>query len=103
MFHSCAISYQGRIDDRFAVWVVVTRGVPGDLGTLDPRCTRGQIQVVHRDQDSSLRRLESIADVRKRAADDDAHGVGQVAIAQFVFDRFFDHPFATAAAVVGGR
>ena len=47
---------------------------------------RPEAQVVHGDQDAPLRRLQPVAHVRQRPADDDAHGVGQIAVAEFVLD-----------------
>src|SRR5579871_1541125 len=39
---------------------------------------------MHGDEDAPLRWLEPVADIRQRAADDHAHGVGQVAVAEFI-------------------
>ena len=92
-------SDQGWIDDGFTVWVVVTRSVAGNLSALDPRGTRGQVQVVHGDENTSLTRLETVANVGQGSTDDDAHGVRQVTITQFVFDRFLDYPLAFIAPI----
>ena len=76
-----------RVDDRFAVRVVVAAGVAGDLGALDGACGRGaEVQVVHRDQDAPLRRLEPVADVGQRPVHDRAHRVGEVAVLQLLLD-----------------
>ena len=45
-----------------------------------------RLQVVHRDQDPPLRRLEAVAGVGQSAADDHAHRVAEVARAQLVLD-----------------
>src|SRR6185369_4449938 len=45
---------------------------------------RPEVEVIHGDEDAALRRLEAIADVGQRAADDDRHGVGHVAFAQLL-------------------
>jgi len=92
-----------RIDDRLAVRVVVSRCVPGDLRTLDPRRSRGQAQVVHGNQNSTLAGLQPVANVWKSPADNNAHGIRQIAISQFVFDRLLNHPLATTPAVSGSR
>ena len=92
-----------RIDDRLAVRVVISRGVPGNLRTLDPRRSGGQAQVVHGDQNSTLAGLQPVANVWKSSADDNAHGIRQIAISQLVFDRLLNHPLATTPAVSGGR
>ena len=54
----------GRVDDFLAVRVVVTRGVAGDLGGLSVLGGRAQVEVVHRDQDAPLDRLEAVSDVQ---------------------------------------
>ena len=48
---------QRGIDHTFAVRMVITAGVAGDLRALHPGCPRRQAQVVHCHQDASLRRL----------------------------------------------
>ena len=45
-----------------------------------------EAEVVHRHQDAPLRRLEAVAHVGQGPADDDAHGVGEVAVLQLVLD-----------------
>ena len=45
-----------------------------------------EAEVVHRHEDAPLRRLEAVAHVRQRPADDDAHRVVEVAILELVFD-----------------
>ena len=43
-------------------------------------------EVVHGQQDAPLRRFEAVAHVRQGPADDDAHGVAEVAILEFILD-----------------
>src|SRR5262249_18767034 len=57
-----------------------------DAGALARRRARPEAEVVHGDENPPLRRLEPVADVRQRPADDDRLGVGEVALAQFVYD-----------------
>ena len=85
-------AHQRGINDRFAVRMIVTASVAADLGTLDSAGARRQVQIVHRHQDSPLRRLQPVAHVRQRPADDDAHRVRQVAIFELFFDRQVDEP-----------
>ncbi len=47
---------------------------------------RGQAQVAHRHQDPPLRRLEPVADVRQRPADDDRHRIVEVALLELLLD-----------------
>ncbi len=82
---------QRRIDDRFAVRVIVAGRVAGDLRALDPLAAWAQVQVVHRDQDPPLGRFQSVANIGKGAADDDAHRVRQITVPQLVLDRLIDH------------
>ena len=67
--------HKGRVDHRFAVWMVVTAGVPADfcaLAVLPPWKKR---QVVHRVKNSSLRRLEPVARIRQRTGDNHRHRI----------------------------
>ena len=91
---------QRGIDDAFAVRMVVAAGVAGDLAHFDPRGAGRQVQVVHGHQDPPLRGLQAVADVGQRPADDHAHGVGEVALLELVFDRQLDD--AARGAVSGG-
>ncbi len=91
------------IDDALAVRVVVARGVAGDLRALDVLAPRRQVEVVHRDEDSSLRGLESVTDVGQRPVHDRAHRVGQVAVVELAIDLEIDHPIARRRRVGTGR
>ena len=51
-----------------------------------------EVQVVHRHQDAPLRRLEPVAHVGQRPADDHAHRVREVAVLELVLDRQIDQP-----------
>ena len=95
-------AHQGRIDDAFAVRMIVAAGVAGDLGAFDAAGARREIQIVHRHENSPLRRLQPVAHVGQRAADDDAHGVGQVTLLQLLFDRHLDDTAFHGGLAVGG-
>ncbi len=71
-------SHERRIDHRLTVRVVVARRVAGNLRALPVLRTRRQVQVVHRDEDSSLRRLQAVADVGQRPGMDDTECVREV-------------------------
>ena len=77
---------------RFAVRMVVTAGVAGDLRALHAARAGREIQVVHRHENAALRRLEAVAHIGQRAAHDDAHRVREVALLQLIFDRQIDEP-----------
>ena len=72
--------------DVVAVRVVALHRLADDAGALAGGSGRAQAEVVHRHQDAPLRRLEPVAHVGQRPADDDAHRVGEVAVLQLVLD-----------------
>ena len=78
---------QRGINHAFPVRMIVTAGVARDLGTLHPRGAGSEVQVVHRDQNPPLRRLQTVTHIRQRPTDDHAHCVRQVTLLQFIFDR----------------
>ena len=77
---------QRRVDGRVAVRVVALHRLADDAGALAGGGGGAEAQVVHRHQDAPLRRLEAVAHVGQGPADDDAHGVGQVAVLELVLD-----------------
>ena len=92
-------AHQGRIDGRVAVRVVALHRLADDAGALAGRRGRAEAEVVHRHQDAPLRRLEAVAHVGQGPADDDAHGVGEVAVLQLVGDVERIVPVAVAVRV----
>ncbi len=54
------------VDDGFAVRMVVTAGVAGDLGAFDAGGAGREVEVVHRHEDAALRGLETVAHVGQR-------------------------------------
>ena len=74
------------VDGLVAVRVVPLHRLADDAGALAGRGGRPEAEVVHGDEDAPLRRLQPVADVGQGPADDDAHGVGEVAVAQLVDD-----------------
>ncbi len=77
---------QRRVDDGFAVGVVVTGGIAGDLGALTMFGARSELEVVHGDEDAALRGFQAVANVGQCAVHDGGHGIGEVAFLEFVFD-----------------
>ena len=66
--------------------VVVAAGVAADLRAFDSGGVRTEIEIVHRHENAALRRLETVTDVRQRAANNDGHRVGEIAVLKFVRD-----------------
>ena len=86
--------HQRRVDHALAMRVVITAGVARNLSALHSRRSRRKIEVVHGDQNASLGRLETVSYIGQGAADNDAHGVCQVTLFEFLFDRYLDQPTA---------
>lgn len=59
--------------------VVLTHDLADDAGALGERLVGAEPTVVHAVDDTAVHRLEAIADVGEGAADDDRHGVVEVA------------------------
>ena len=55
---------EGRVDDRLTVRVVVAGRVAADLRALSELGPRTEVEVVHRNQDAALTRLQAVPDVR---------------------------------------
>ena len=70
--------HQGVVDRRVAVRVVLPHDVADDPRALVEAAVRPVAPVVHRVQHPPVHRLEPVAHVRQRPADDDRHGVVDV-------------------------
>ncbi len=79
-------SHQRGIDDLLAVRVVALHRLADDTCALAGGGGRPEAEVVHRDEDAPLRRLEAVASIGQRPADNDAHRVGEIAVLELVFD-----------------
>ena len=66
--------------------VVVTHGLGDRSGRLHVSAVGAISVVVHRVEHAAVHRLESVADIRQSATDDDAHGVVDVAVLHFLLD-----------------
>src|SRR5262245_65003842 len=66
--------------------MVTLHRLANDAGAFARRRGRRQAQVVHGHEYPTLRRLQPIARIGKRPADDDAHGVGQVTILELILN-----------------
>ena len=81
---------QRRVDDAFAVGVVVTAGVAADLRALDLLAAGRELEVVHGHEDAPLRGLEPIAHIGQCTIHDRAHRVSQVALVELAVDLEID-------------
>ena len=69
---------QGVVDRLLAVRMELTQHLADDAGGLAVGPVGPQPHLVHGVQDAAVYRLEAVAGIGQRAADDDRHGVGQV-------------------------
>ena len=92
---------QGVVDRRVAVRVVVTHDVTDDAGALHVAAVGPEAAVEHRVEDLAVYRLEAVAHVRQRAADDDAHRVVEVRALHLDLEADRLDPAAAASAVSG--
>jgi hypothetical protein len=68
-------AHQGVVDRGVAVRVVLPHHVADDPAALRVTAVGPVATVVHRVQDATVHRLESVANIRQRARDDDRHRV----------------------------
>jgi hypothetical protein len=78
-------------DDRvvyglLAVRVILADHVSDDARRLLIRTVPLVAELAHRVQDAAVHRLQPVADVRQRAADDHAHRVIEIALPHLVFE-----------------
>ena len=73
-----------RINHRFAVRMVIAAGVAADFGALAVLAVRKQREIVHRQQDAALRRLEAVARIGQRARNDHGHRVIEERVLDFL-------------------
>ena len=78
--------HQRRVNDRFAVGMVVAPGVAEDLGALHVLAGRIEPQLVHRVEDAALRGLQAVAHIGQRARDDHRHRVIEERVLDLVGD-----------------
>src|SRR5690606_4045029 len=80
----------GVVDRLVAVRVVLADHLADHAGALRVLPVRRQTHLVHGVQDAALDRLQTVADVRQRAVDDDRHRVVDEAAPQLVRDLYRD-------------
>ena len=86
------------VDRGVAVRVIVTHDVARDTGALDAVAVGAIPRVEHAPENAAMHRLETIAHVGQRAADDDRHRVVQEGAFHLLLD--LDHLHADARATV---
>src|SRR5438128_8150774 len=79
-------THQRGINHCFAVRVIVAGSVAADFCAFAVAAIRGKTEIVHRDQNAALHRLEAVANVGKGTRDDDAHRVVEIRLPHFRFD-----------------
>src|SRR5687767_272298 len=77
---------EGRVDGAVAVGMVALHRFADDARALRGRRRRTKTEVVHGHEDAALRWFQTVAHVGQGPADDDAHGVAEVAILELIFD-----------------
>ena len=93
-------AHQGIVDGQVAMRVVLAHDIADDPGGFHVRAAVGVVQLVHGEQHPAMHRFQAVANVRQRTPDDDAHGVVQVGLPQFVFDVYReDFPRLTGGRV----
>jgi len=86
------------VNRRVAVGVVFTDDIADNPGRLFVGLVPVVVQLIHREQYPPVHRLEAVPNIRQCPADDDAHGVIEIGLLQFVlnvygnnFFRYFTH------------
>src|SRR5438874_2564362 len=78
--------HQRLVDRRVAVRVELAHAVADDARGLLVTAIPHQAEELHRVQHAAMHRLQTVADVRQRASDDDGHRVVQVRLPHLLFD-----------------
>ncbi len=92
----------GVVDGGVAVGMVVAHDVADDLGGLGVLLVELEAHLLHAVEDAAVDGLEAVADVGEGAADDDRHGVVEIAAAHLVFNVDGEHEGGAAALDGGG-
>ena len=77
---------QGVVNRRVAVRMELTHHVADDAGGLLRGAVKVQPHLVHHVENAAMHGLQTVADIRQRAAHDHAHGVIEVRALHLVFD-----------------
>ena len=79
-------AHQRVVDRGVAVRMVLAHDLTHDAGALPRRAVRTQAFLPHGIEDAALDRLEPVADIGQRAADDHRHRVVEIRLAHLVLD-----------------
>src|SRR3989441_538842 len=79
-------SHQRLVDRRVTVRVELAHAVADDARRLLVAAVPRQAEELHRIQHAAVHRLQTVADVRQRASDDDGHRVVEVRLPHLLFD-----------------
>ena len=79
-------SHQRVVDREIAVRVIFAHRIADDAGRFLVGFVGGEAVFVHRIEDAPMHRLQPVAHVRQRPADDHAHGVIEIGALHFVGD-----------------
>ena len=74
------------VNRRVAVRMILAQHVADDLGALLGGPVEVQAHLAHRVQNAAMDRLQAVADIGQRAADDHAHRVVEIRPPHLVFD-----------------
>ena len=74
------------VDRGVAVRVELAHHLADDRGAFDVLARGPQVELVHREQDSAVDRLEAVADVGQSAPDDHRHGVVEIRRAHLLLE-----------------
>ena len=75
---------QGGVDHRFTVGMVTLHGFADDTSTLTSRRIGPKAEIMHCNENTPLRRFQSITSIGQGPTDDNAHGVSQVAFLHLI-------------------
>ncbi|CAI8165889.1 MAG: Uncharacterised protein [Prochlorococcus marinus str. MIT 9215] len=84
--------HQGVVDGCISMRVVLTENLANNPSTLPIRPITGQAQLIHRVEDATVNRFESIASIRQGTPDNHAHRVLQIGARHLVTQVSLDNP-----------
>jgi hypothetical protein len=90
-------AHQGVVHGGVPVRVVLAENIPHDAPGLLVGPIVAHAHLVHGVEDAPVHRLQPVAHVRQRPADDDRHGVVEIRLPDFVLDGDGDHSSASVA------
>ena len=93
-------AHHGVVDGRVAMRMVLAHCLADHLGALGVLLVVLQTHLVHRVQDAAMHRLEAVANIGQRTADDDRHRIVEIRPPHLVFNVDGNH---VGGAGTGGR